>query len=324
MRIKTLFLFALVFFGAGLMLYAGGRQGGRVQHISIGTSSVGGAFSILGTAMADVINRNMEGVHANIEITGGSSENILLVDRDVMELALAASDVMFLAVHGQGSFEGNQVSNVRGVMGGHPATFQVYVLAESDIHTFHDLRGRRISLGPPGSVGIDTMIMVMRAHGYEMNRDWTPEFLSHSDGSQALTDRIVDAVVVVTTVPFGPITSAAAQRPVRLLDLDPQIQRSLLAEHPFFVAATVPAGTYTGQNVAVNYTFAASAIMIANASVSEDLVYNLIRTIHANNDVLTRAFPWASYWTIDNMTRGLEGVVEMHPGALRYLRSLGR
>ena len=324
MRIKTLFLFALVFFGAGLMLYAGGRQGGRVQHISIGTSSVGGAFSVIGTAMADVVNRNIDGVHANIEITGGSSENILLVERDVMEFGMAASDVMYLAMNGLGTFEGNTVRNVRGVMGGHLTTFQVYVLAESNIYTFHDLRGRRISLGPPGSVGIDAMVMVMRAHGYEMNRDWTPEFLSHGDGAQALTDRNVDAVVLMSTVPNSPMNTAAVQRPIRVLDLAPEIQRRILADHPFYVPATVPANTYPGQTAAVNNTFAAAAIMVTNASVSEDLVYNFVRTLHENIDVLTRAFPWAEEWNANNTIRGLEGIVEIHPGTLRYLRSLGR
>ena len=50
---------------------------GATKYISIATSSSGGAFSIIGTAMSDIINKNIKGISANIEITGGSSENIL-------------------------------------------------------------------------------------------------------------------------------------------------------------------------------------------------------------------------------------------------------
>ena len=50
----------------GITTYAAG-----VRYISIATSSAGGAFSIIGTAMSDIINKNDPNVSANIEITGG-------------------------------------------------------------------------------------------------------------------------------------------------------------------------------------------------------------------------------------------------------------
>lgn len=74
---------------------------GDTRYISIATSSSGGAFSIIGTAMSDIINKNVPGFSANIEITGGSSENILLAQNKNVELAMTASDV--LALEGKGS-----------------------------------------------------------------------------------------------------------------------------------------------------------------------------------------------------------------------------
>ena len=85
------------------------QASGETRYISIATSSSGGAFSIIGTAMADIINKNVPGFSANIEITGGSSENILLAQNKNVELAMTASDVLALALAGEGSFEGKQV-----------------------------------------------------------------------------------------------------------------------------------------------------------------------------------------------------------------------
>ena len=56
--------------------------------------------------MSDIINKNDPNVSANIEITGGSSENILLAKNKNVELAMTASDVLALALEGKGSFEG--------------------------------------------------------------------------------------------------------------------------------------------------------------------------------------------------------------------------
>ena len=119
---------------------------GETKYISIATSSSGGAFSIIGTAMADIINKNVPGVSANIEITGGSSENILLAENGNVELAMTASDVLALALNGEGSFEGKQVpeGELMGVMGGHLTTLQVYVLKDGPIQSYADLKGKKV------------------------------------------------------------------------------------------------------------------------------------------------------------------------------------
>jgi len=123
-------------------------KSGGTRYISIGTSSAGGAFSIIGTAMADVLNRNIPDLSANIEITGGSGENLLLADQGTVELAMAASDVLYNAVNGTASFEGKQIHNVQWLMGGHLTTTQVYVLKDSPYYTLDDLKGKKIATGP--------------------------------------------------------------------------------------------------------------------------------------------------------------------------------
>ena len=298
---------------------------GETRYISIATSSSGGAFSIIGTAMSDIINKNVSGVSANIEITGGSSENILLAYNDNVELAMTASDVLALALEGKGSFEGKQVpaDSLYGVMGGHLTTLQVYTLKEGEIKSYSDLKGKKIAVGPAGSVAGDAMKTIMDAYGYEINKDWSPEYLAHGDGAEALTDGNVDAVCIMSTLPASPVATAAASKELRLLDLDQEQYDKIMAECPYYIPASIPANVYNGQDEPVERSFGSASIMVTNKNLSEDEVYQMVKALYENNDALVAAYPQCDEWSVENATRGLDGLLEMHPGTVKYLKEIG-
>jgi TRAP transporter TAXI family solute receptor len=330
--IKSLVCAAACLSGFGLCLIFGGcharssgGKGAAVQprYISIATSSAGGAFSVIGTAMADIINRNIPELSANIEITGGSSENILLAEAGNVELAMTASDVLSLALEGKGSFEGKQVQSVLGVMGGHMTTTQVYVLRDGPVKTYADLKNKKIGVGPPGSVAGDAMKTIMDAYGFAINRDWQPEYLAHGDAAEALVDGNIDAVIIMSTLPAAPVSSAAAAKPLRLLDLDAAMLEKLLTENPFYIKASIPANIYTGQTDPVNHTFGSVTMMVANSNISENDIYQVVKHLLENNEILTRAYPQCNEWNKENVTRGFDGLLAMHPGTVKYLREIG-
>lgn len=293
------------------------------RFISIATSSTGGTFSIIGTAMSDVINKNVPGVTANIEITGGSAENLILAGNKQVELAMSASDVLYLATKGEGSFEGKKVNNIKGVMGGHMTILQVYVLKDGPIKSYEDLKGKKIAVGPSGSVGNDAMKFIMDAYGYEINKDWTPEYLSHGDGAEALVDGNVDAVCIMSTVPCGPVSTASASKPITILDMSEEKLDEIIKAHPYYSKATIPAGVYPGVDNEIKNTFGSAALMVAHEDVSEEDIYNVVKVLYENNDALVKAYPQCNEWSLENATRGLEGIIEMHPGAVKYLKEKG-
>ncbi len=304
---------------------SGAASSGKTKYISIATSSSGGAFSIIGTAMADIINKNMEGVSANIEVTGGSSENILLAENNNVELAFTASDVLALALDGKGSFEGKQVAkdSIYGIMGGHLTTLQVYTTADGDIKSYADLKGKKIAVGPAGSVAGDAMKTIMEAYGYEINVDWTPEYLAHGDGAESLVDGNVDAVCIMSTLPASPVATAAASKGLRLLDLDQEQYDKIMAECPYYIPASIPANVYNGQTDAVERSFGSASILVGSKNLSEDEVYQIVKALYENNDQLVAAYPQCSEWSVENATRGLDGLLEMHPGSIKYLKEIG-
>lgn len=301
-------------------LLAGSAAAG--QYISIATSSAGGTFSIVGTAMTDVINKNVPSVSANIEITGGSSENLLLAAANNVEVAMAASDVLYLALHGLGSFEGKQIDNLQGIMGGIMNTMQVYTLKNGPIKTMEDLRGKKISVGPPGSVGNDGMRLILEAYGMEINKDWTPEYLAHGDGAEALTDGNVDAVCIMTIAPAGAVSTAAAAKPIRLLDISDEKMAEILGKNQFYVHSSVPAGVYSGQDEAVKNAIGSATLLVCNKALSEDLVYQITKALYTHTTELVKAYPQCDEFVPENAYRGMSGL-ELHPGAAKYLKEIG-
>lgn len=296
---------------------------GNKQYISIATSAMGGTLSIIGTAMSDVINKNLDYLAANIEITGGNAENLILTDNNTVDLGLSSADSLYLAKNGMGSFEGKSIDNVRGVMGGHVVTMQVYVLADSDIYSFHDLKGKKISIGSTGSQGNDAMNFVMQFLGYEINKDWTPEYLSHADGAEALLDGNVDAVAIISTLPTSAVSSAAASKNIRILEFDEEEQLDRFCEeYPFYQKASIPEGIYP--NVPeIKKTFACPSIMVCHKDTPDQVVYDVMDVLYANTGVLAAAYEKCDEWIPENATSGLEGIIEMHPGAQKYIDDKG-
>ncbi|MDR3258779.1 MAG: TAXI family TRAP transporter solute-binding subunit [Fusobacteriaceae bacterium] len=308
-----------------VVLAFGVVKGADKKYISIATSSAGGAFSIIGTAMSDIINKNVPEISANIEITGGSSENILLGANKNVELTMSASDVLYLALEGKGSFEGKKIEKdaLKGIMGGHMTILQIYTLKDGPIKSYKDLKGKKIAIGPAGSVAGDATKTIMDAYGYQINKDWTPEYLSHGDAAEALTDGNIDAVCIMSTLPASPVATAAATKPIRLLSLDKEQYDLIIKNCPYYIPATIPANVYTGQDEAVDYTFGSVSFLLAHKDVSEDEVYKISKALYENNAALVAAYPQCDEWNLKNATRGLSGLVEMHPGALKYLKEVG-
>ncbi|MDR1834424.1 MAG: TAXI family TRAP transporter solute-binding subunit [Fusobacteriaceae bacterium] len=316
---KLLCLCALCIFATGLLSAA------PVKYISIATSSSGSAFSVIGTAMIDVINKNVPNLSANIEITGGSSENILLIKNKNVELGITASDVLVLAFEGKGSFAGKQVgkNEVYGMMGGHMTVLQVYVLKDGPVKSYKDLKGKKIAVGPAGSVAGDAMKTIMDTYGYEINKDWKPEYLSHGDAAEALTDGNVDAVTIMSTLPASPVATAAASKPLRLLSLDQAEYDTIIKNCPYYIPSSIPAGIYNGQDEAIPNTFGSVSLMIVSPDLPEEDVYQITKALYEHNDVLVAAYPQCDEWNLKNAVRGIEGLLDLHPGAAKYLKEVG-
>ena len=93
-----------------------------------------------------------------------------------------------------------------------------------------------------------------------------------------------------------------------------------MRRHPFFSAATLPAGSYGGPDPVG--TLGITAVLVCQASIPEETVTEILRTLFANLPYLNRAHPRAADISLEGATRGL--AIPLHPGAARFFAARAR
>jgi TRAP transporter TAXI family solute receptor len=79
-------------------------------------------------------------------------------------------------------------------------------------------------------------------------------------------------------------------------------------------------GVYKGIN-APTPTIGVWNVMICQASLETDMVYNLVKALYENNDYLLKIHPSASYTTPENAVK--YSPIPLHPGTIKYLKEIG-
>jgi len=293
-----------------------------VTWLSLATSSIGGTWQILGAGIAVMVNRECKNIKMTPEATGGGTDNLRLLGTGQSEFGLATSDGTYNAVRGLAEFKDKKYP-LKGVFGGNQFTVQFYTLASSPIKSLADFRGKKISIGDKGSVGNFITKIAMEEYGMEMGKDWRPEFLGHQAGADALRDNNVDAVVYVGPLKPPAVLDATTTHSIRFLSLDKDKLDSFLKKYPFYSPSSIPAKTYRGLDQEVPNLFGPVAILLAREDVDAEVVYCVSKAILGNEKDFQKVHPHANEWVLKNAERGIKGVVDFHPGALKYLKEKG-
>jgi len=294
------------------------------QFLALATSSVGGSWFPLGGAMAGVISKKYPQLNINVEATGGTVDNLKLLKNKKVDFALSTSDQAYAAFHGEGKFD-TKIDNIRGLMGGHATVWQLVTLKNRGINSIYELKGKRVSLGPAGSIGNSIGQTVIEAHGLKMNQDWKPEYIGHGAGAGALRDGQVDAVLQISSVPTGSFTDITSTNgaDVIFLNPDPKVLDKLMADRPYWVKAKIAGGAYKGHDKDIAGSFAVSTILIADKTMSDATAYAIVKALLENNAELTKVHSLGKEWTTEQAIHGIKGVIPFHPGAEMYLKEKG-
>jgi TRAP transporter TAXI family solute receptor len=87
-----------------------------------------------------------------------------------------------------------------------------------------------------------------------------------------------------------------------------------------FQAATIPAGTYDGQDSDVP-TVAITNILVTRADISDEEAYQMTKQLFENLPEMVAAHKAANGINLENAVKGLP--IPLHPGAERYYREKG-
>jgi uncharacterized protein len=287
------------------------------RFLEIGTAGTGGAYYPIGIAMAELLSAELP-VQVTAQVTGGAVENVQLMDEGALAIALTQSASAFNGLHGNPPYDAPK-ERTRALFGSLTrGVFQIVVLENSDIQTLADLEGRRVGLGPAGGTGIELSNYVFDAAGFGI-AGLRANYTSYDEALTALGDGNLDAVVVQTALPNPAIRQLESSgRDVRLIGIPDDIRQAVNEEHPYFGLMDVPADMYDMAEAAP--TLFGANMVIVDADLSEEVVYQITKTLFENVDVIRNSHPAAAGVSVETSA---DVPIPLHPGAERYFREVG-
>lgn len=296
----------------------GGTAGGR-SFLSFGTAPPGGAFFVVGGALAEVLNaQESETWSVTGEATSGSQENIRRLATGELDFALSNAAITYFAVRGAEGWD--QAYPARTVMTLAPNVALFLTKSNSGVKTIADLKGKRVVIGPAGA-GFEYFVRpLLAAHGVAYT-DFTPLNATQSAAVDMLADNSAAASFIGGAIPTASITQAAASMDVFFVPFDEQAVESLVSEYVFFDRATIPADTYRGQSTAFQGLDVGSMHVIASADQDEDVVYRVTKALYESREQVMQRHAAGTAINARNVVR--DTGTEFHPGAIRYYQEIG-
>ncbi|WP_462413370.1 TAXI family TRAP transporter solute-binding subunit [Neobacillus sp. Marseille-QA0830] len=331
---KKRFLLSLVFLLALSMILAacgskdtsGGSEGSgdkggekaaeeTPKFMSILTGGTGGTYYPLGGSFAKII-KDETGIDANAETTGASAENMTTLKNGEAEIAFSQTDIASYATEGKLMFKDNTVDNIKAIATLYPETIQIVTTKKSGIKSVEDLKGKKVSVGAPGSGTVANAEQILEIHGMKFD-DIKKQDLSFDESTQGIQDGTIDAAFVTAGTPTGAVESLSATEDVVIVPIEQDKIDALIKKYPYYVKDEVPANTYKLKEAVP--TVAVQAMLVARSDLSEKVVYDVTKAIFENLDKVTHAK--GKLIKVENALNGVG--IDVHPGAQKYFDEKG-
>jgi hypothetical protein len=289
------------------------------HFLSLGTAPPGGAFYVVGGALAATLQEDPvgSGWQVTAEATKGTQENIRRLTSGELDFALANSSITYFAIRGEGW---ERPHELRSVMTLAPNVGLFLSPEGSGVDSLADLSGKRVVLGPAGAGFRFFLEPILAAHGVAYE-DVVELNATQAGAVDLLGDGSAAAAFLGGAVPTASIVQATASGGIHFLPFDPEARAQLIADYPFFRPATLPAGTYRGQDEVFEGLDVGSMHLITSTSAPEELVYAVTRALYEGRESVVARHPAGKSIQPGNVVR--DTGTPFHPGAIRYYREIG-
>ncbi|WP_233490999.1 TAXI family TRAP transporter solute-binding subunit [Pseudodesulfovibrio indicus] len=270
-RILTLVLALALVFGMSFnaqakkrYVFGGGPAGGTFQVVA-------NAIQVFGPI------KNNPDFSIKAQSSGGSTENLRTVNAGRSAFGTVYAGEVFLGRNGKMTGDPNKYDKVLvvGYLYGAPA--QLVVRKGSGINSAKDLVGKKVGVGNAGSGAFANCERFFTHLGIwdKIERN----AMGYNDAAQAFGNEQLDAFWLLTAFPSGAVIMAAQTNDIDLVNVGKDAEDTgYYTAYPYFGKLNIPAGTYRGVDHDTP-SFFDSALLVANADVSADDVYALLKAV---------------------------------------------
>lgn len=286
--------------------------------IGILTGGQAGVYYPMGVALEKIFAEAVPEARPSVQATKASVENLNLLQAGRGEIAFTLGDSLQAAWAGdaEAGFP-NKLENLRTVTAIYPNYIQIVASAESGIKTLADLKGKRLSVGAPKSGTELNARAILKAAGISYDDLGKVEYLPFAESVDLMKNRQLDATLQSAGLGVASLRDLANAVAITVVEVPADVVETLGAPYQ---AATIPAGTYQGQDADVPTT-AVINYLVTRADLEDDVVYQMTKGIFDNLDDMVAAHNAAKAIKLDKAAT--EGPAPLHPGAERYFKEQG-
>lgn len=294
----------------------------HAQNLSIATGGTGGVYYPMGGGLASVLSKHVPGMSATAEVTGGSVDNLNLINSGKPYLAFTMADAAKDALDGDGKFKNKKV-DLKTLLVLYPNRMHVVTVDGTGIKSMKDLKGKRISTGSPGSATEVMAFRLLEAAGLNKDKDVKRERLSVAESVNAIKDRKIEAFFWVGGLPTAAVTDLANSPGMKIVMIDHSNEVEAMNKKygNLYFKDVIPKSTYSGM-AADNKIASVANILVANAKMSDDEAYKIVKAVFDNKEELVRTHQEYATLSIDGQ-KSASTPIPFHPGAAKYLKEKG-
>lgn len=304
--------------------FGGSAMAADQQFITIGTGGVTGVYYPTGGAICRLVNkgRKEHGIRCSVESTGGSVYNTRTIRQGELDFGVVQSDVQAAGLAGTGAFaDDGPFPELRALFSVHPEPMHVMARTDSGITDVESMKGKKVNIANPGSGTRVLAETLLNYSGVSPSDFALAAELKSSEQSAALCDGKIDATIWAAGLPNGSSQEATSSCDVVIIPLAGAGIDKLLAENKAYAKATIPGGMYPGNPDDV-VSWGPKATFVTSANVSDEVVYQLVKSVFDNFDDFKKLHPAFSRLSEEEMINdGL--TADLHPGAVRYYKERG-
>jgi TRAP transporter TAXI family solute receptor len=285
------------------------------RGITVSSAAIGGVYYAWAAGWQKVLTQKINPL-TNVEVTGGSVQNIQLVDEGKSTFGIIGSSHSFEGWNGHDWAKGRKFQNIRLVLPMYSVYIQGITLEKSGIKKLQDLEGKAVGLGPKGGggdVNVRAMLRVLQIKPKRIvNAGW-------DDMNDQMKDGLLDAQLTSAGAPQASFAELETTQKVVFFGVSSEDAKKIIAEYPYYIENTMRSGVYKALKEPVP-TLSGWVMTICNKELPEDFVYTVVKETYANQDVIASAHPVGKEMP---MERAASSPIPLHSGALKYYREKG-
>jgi hypothetical protein len=289
------------------------------QQVTMMTGPQGGSWIPLGGALKHMWEQAVPGLSIQ-QTPGAGIANVRGVDEGKAQIGFANSATTVDGLAGRPPYP-KKVTKVCQVANLYPQYFQVAALAEANVHSYADLKGKSLVTQPKGNTAEVLTAEVLKLNGLSYQSLAKTNFqASYTDAVSLMKDGHAQVMTLGTTAPASAVMDLASARDFTLVPVDDKTMAALQKENPGYQRLTIKAGTYPKQDKDVP-VIGYSTHIVAACDLPEDAVYRMTKAMAQNVDTMAAVVKPIHGLTPKDMAADIG--VPLHKGAAKFYKEVG-